>query len=818
MKGTFTDLRCGFRMLTRRPLMSLVIITTFALGIGANGALVSLLYAIFLKPLAFGDPNQLVQLAHVYPEFNLQRAPISPRLYREYEERNRVFESLSASVSWQGHLSDDGETTSIQGALVSGNFFRTLKISAEIGRTFVDEEDVPGNHRVVVISHKLWRERFARSRSIIGEPIRINGESMEILGVMPRGFKMTRQSDFWIPLAFTPEQRPSLMPEMEPHVEYLEVIGRLKPGINFTGAQSALAALGDELRSKFFSEDSRWRINAIPLHEALITMRAEFRPSIMLVAISTAVVLMVIFANIAGFQLARSIERSGEWAMRIALGSGYTRIVRQSLIESAMLATVGGIFGLLVASWIRQLAVYRIPREWTESLPGWQQLAPLDSVTVMAIIGYTVVISCLLGLLPLLRIGRHQLAKQIGCCRTKSSDQLSTCWHRWMVVSQVALTLVLMSTTALLLRSFLSAIKSDPGFDSASVLTAQLNLPKSRYDSKAKVRAFYQAVEDRLMALPGVTAGGLATVIPLIGSAPTTLFSVLHRPHVAESRPHGMLNPVSPGYLKAMGIPILQGRPFHRADDNTTTPVAIVDEKMAQLLWPHESPIGKQVMVSGFEDGVQRTVIGVVRHIKQTGLDRPSKFLCYVPHSQLSLPTSSMYMAMRVTENPAVISRDLRRIISDIDPYQSIAQVHTMDDIANRSLGTRRLVLVLVLTFAGITLGLALLGIVGMIYHTVTQRTRELGIRMAIGATRTSLLTKVIFQGVQWVIIGILVGLAGALAAARSLAVHLFGIRAIDPQTLATVSAAILVSAIIACCPPALRILRINPSNALRHY
>lgn len=804
------DLRYSFRTFIKSPGFTAVAVIALGLGIGANTAIFSVVNALLLKPLPYKDADRLVLIWHAYPKLNLDQASISAPSYIEYRDMTSSFEQVATATEWNVNLTGGGEPERLQGARISYNLFSTLGVQPFQGRSFLAEEDQPGRNNVVVLSYGLWQRRFGGDPKIVGQTITLDGSSYDVLGVMPAGFVFMIEVDLFTPIAFTPEQ----LAATNHGNEYLIGVARLKPGVTFAQASADLESVADQLRPQFYGPN--WGITLVPLREQLV---GSFRSALLILLGAVGCVLLIACANVANLLLARASSRQKEIAVRTALGASRMRIVRQLLTESVLLASLGGAFGLLLAFVGIRALVLGVPEDITGFIVGWKDIN-LSAPVLAFTLGVSMLTGVVFGLVPALRASRPDLnesLKEGG--RGGTEGRRNNLVRASLVVVEVAVALVLLIGAGLLIRSFVRLQQVSPGFNPSNVLTMQLSLPRSKYGEKPQLAAFFQQVVERVQNLPGVSSAAVGNNIPMGNQGWNSSFAI-EGLQVApgEPSPHGDPHMITTDYFKTMGIPLFRGRYFTDADSKDSLPVAIIDETLAEQYWPDEDPIGRRL--AAFFDGPRgqlnwRQIVGVVGHVKQYGLDGKTKVQYYFPQSQS--PQRDTYLLVRTAgEQPNMISA-IRGAIDSVDRDQPIYRVMKMEDIVANSALQRRVSMFLLGIFAAVALVLAAVGIYGVMAYSVTQRTHEIGIRMALGAQQRNVLGLVVRHGMVMTLIGVGLGLGGAFAVTRVMASLLFGVSAHDPLTFVGIPLLLGAVALLACFVPARRATKVDPMIALRY-
>jgi predicted permease len=811
METLFQDLRYGIRAMFKDPGFTAVAVIALALGIGATTSIFSVVDAVLLRPLPYKSPEQLVMLWHNYPELNLPDATISVPSYYEYRDMPNSFEQVATQTGWSVNLTGTGEPERIRGARVSANLFPTLGVEPARGRGFLDEEDQPGRNRVVVMSHGLWQRRFGGDPNILGQTITLNGNSYTVVGVMPAGFVFRQDFELWTPIAFTNEDKAA-----ENHgSEFLEVVARMKPGVTLDQARAEMDSIANQLRPQFY-QDSSWGIVVNSLREQIV---GNIKPALMVLLKAVACVLLIACANVANLLLARASARQKEVAIRTALGASRARLVRQMLTESVLLSAVGGALGLLLA----YLGVKFLMLGAVQAIFGintnWMRIGINGPV-----LGFTMAVSLLtgitFGIVPALQASKPDLnesLKEGG--RGGSEGGRRNRLRSILVVFEVATALVLLIGAGLLIRSFLRILDVNPGFNPRNVISIAMSLPRSKYAENHQVAAFYEQALQQVKAIPGAQHAAFGTNLPMSGDNSSASYAIEGRPAgPGESSPHGDPRMITPDYFITMGVPLLKGRYFTEQDSKDSVPVTIIDDVLAERYFPDENPIGKRIAAffEGSPDKPRwREIVGVVGHVKHYGLDGKTKEQYYFPQTQS--PTRFMYLLVRSENEPTSLVPAIREAIRAVDKDQPIFRVTTMEEIVSNSLAQRRLSMFLLVVFAAVALLLAAVGIYGVMSYAVTQRTREIGIRMALGAQTGDVLKMVVRQGMIVTFAGVGVGVVVAFLATQVMSSLLFGVSAHDPVTFAAIPAILAGVALGASFVPARRATKVDPMIALRH-
>ena len=800
------DVRYALRGLRRTPGFTAVVVLTLALGIGANTAVFSVVNAVLLRPLPYREPERLVTIEHYYPSLNGLQAPVSAAGFADYRDRTRIFDGVAVESPWRPTLTGRSEPERLAGARVSGQYFSTLGVGAAIGRTLRPDEDEAGRNRVVVVSDGFWRRVLAGSPSAVGgTTLLLDGEQYDVVGVMPPGFRdfYFRDAELWTPLALSPEQLTSGFTN-----EWLQLTARLKPAVTPERAGAELAAFAEQLkrdRPDAYMPD--WTLRTTTLTER---GTGRLRPTLLVLLGAVGFVLLIGCANVANLLLARASGRTGEVAVRTALGADRWQVVRPLFAESMVLALVGGAAGLLLA----ELGVRAFAKLDPASVPGARDLR-VDGVVMAFTLLVSLVTGALFGLAPVLQTWRTNFSGGLReGARGASADRAGRDVRRALVVAEIALALTLLVGAGLMIKSVSRLQGISPGFEPRNVLTLRVDLPATRFRSDTQQVAFFDELLPRVAALPGVRAVGANTSLPF-GGGTTRSFQV-EGLEMTEGQPEpwGDFRVVSPGYFAALRVPLLRGREFTPRDDAGAPRVAVVDEELARRYWPAADPIGKRVGFSQGDSTMWMQVVGVVGHVKQEGLDADPRVQLYLPYPQEGV--STMELAVRTAGEPTALLGARRSAVRSVDAEIPISRVRTMEQRIEASVGQRRLSMLLLTVFSAIALALASIGIYGVMAYSVAQRSRELGVRIALGATRRGVLTMVLRQGMALVLGGVAVGLLAAWALSRLLASQLYGVPPTDAATFGTVALLLAGVAALATTLPAVRATRVDPVTALR--
>jgi putative ABC transport system permease protein len=798
------DLQYGARMLLKQPGFTVVAVLTLALGIGANSALFSVVNAVLLRPLPYQHPERLFKVNRVDVKRPRLGARTSPLNFLDWRSQNQTFEYLGGYTDASAfNLSGGAEPERVAGAMVSDTLFPALGIKPILGRNFLPEEDRMGGNNAVILSHQLWTRRFGDDRNILGQTLTLDSRIYTIVGVMPRGFDFpSKETLLWVPYGFVYEDggRGNF---------FVEVIGKIKAGITREQAQADMEAIAARLEQTYPETNADSSIALVPLHEQVT---GKIRRTLLLLLGAVGFVLLIACANVANLLLSRAAARQKEMAIRSALGANRFRIVRQLLSESLLLSLLGGACGLLIAYGSVQLLVAISP----EDIPRLAEVG-IDG----RILGFTFALALLTGLLfglaPALQASKPDLnetLKEGG----RSSSGGSSLLRSSLVVAEIALSLVLLIGAGLLARSFEHLLSVNPGFETERILTFDMTLPWAKYDRERSGQFFQQALE-RLQALPGAQSVGATTALPLSKDNNARYFTIEGRPGNSP-RDYTISNhrQVSLSYFQTLGIRLLKGRHLSEQDFTGTAPVVIINQAFARAFFPGQDAIGKRLKMGETSDSPfpWMTVAGIVGDVKHTSLEADARPEIYRPFLRNRDAERKMTFAVRTTQNPAELVAAIRQQIQTLDRDQPIANVATMEQLFDQSVARRRFSLLLLGIFAVTALILASVGIYGVISYTVTQSTREIGIRMALGAEPRDVLKLVVGQGLVLTLIGVAAGAAGAFGLTRLMANLLFDVTPTDPLTFIIVSVLLAAVALFACYIPARRAAKVDPMVALR--
>ena len=803
------DVRYGARMLRKAPGFTAVAVLTLALGIGANTAIFSLVSGVLLRPLPYRDPARLVT---IWEKDDLGHPGNTTfATYTDWKAMSKSFEELALYSSWQPTLTGSSDPEQLSGLRVTNNYFRTLGIRPALGRDFRSEEDTPSSNKVVILGHGLWERRFNSDPNIVGKTISLNTVSYVVAGVLPANFQSLMSMDprgsaveIWRVLGYDASQ-----PWACRTCHHLVAIGRLRPGVALAQANAEMGTISAALWKAYPKDYSASGVVLTPLREQLL---GPVSTTLYVLLAAVTLVLLVACANLANLLLARATRRDREIAVRTALGAAPGRIVRQLLTENCLLALLGATVGLMPAYWTPKL----LAALGTGDLPRLAEVR-VDGRVLLFTLVLALLTGVVSGMAPAFRLSNPNLHDSLKEGARGSSGWAGSRMRSLLVVSEVTLSLTLLIGASLLLRTLTQVLNVAPGFDVSHVLTMRTSVLGQKYADNNNLRQFYVQAVERVRALPGVEAAGVVSEIPLGGNMDQYGFHAEGKLNAnPELDPSAVRYCVSPGYRSTMGIPLLRGRDLAESDTAEQPQVVLINEAAARQVWPGEDPLGKRVKIGGV-DQPWWTVVGVVGDVHQNGLDLAPTMQFYVPHAQWPFPDSDMIFAIRTAGPPEAMAGAGRQTIRSLDPNQPISRVMPLEDYVGLSVQGRRFSLVLLGAFAAIAFLLSVVGIYGVTAYTVTQRTREIGIRMALGAQRRDMVMLVLRQGLLAVLGGVALGIAISAVLTRFLASMLFEVKPLDPATFMLVPVLLVGVAVLACWLPARRAMLVDPVVALHH-
>ena len=803
------DLRYGFRALLRNPGFSVVAILALALGIGPNSAIFTMVNAVLLKPLPMPEPNRVVMIWQTLLKSGFDQMPVSAADYIDWKQQARSFEAMSAAFAipeYGLNISGAGEPERVSAATCSKEFLPALGIKPVVGRNFLPDEDRPGGPPVVFISHALWQRKFRSDPSMVGRTLTVDGVPRTVVGVVPHELGEMVAADLWLPTAINPN-------DAERGNHNYGIVARLKPGVTMQQARAEMMLIARRLEQQYPKTNTGWGVTLFPMAEMYT---GRIRPVLLVLLGAVGLLLLIACANLANLLLARAATREREIAIRGALGAGRLRIIRQLLTESLVLALSGGALGMLLGAWSVRLLRGVVP----DMFPLMQHMS-MDARVLAFTAGLSILTGVLFGLVPAWKAARADinttLKESAGRSESAGGSQRI---RSALLASEVALAVLLSVSAGLLLRSFMRVMEINPGVRTANILTMNLSLPEVKYDTPLKRANFFKTLVERVDALQGVRSSGAVMFPPLRVSilsfrVGVNSFVIQGRPPVPEDqRPPADYRPATPGYFNTMGIALKQGRLFDQHDDTNAKRVALVNEALVRKHFAHENPLGQHIMM-GNSVNTLIEIVGVVADAKLYGLDAPVEPAVYVPHMQS--PPDIMGLVVRTEGDAGTVAAAVRREVLKLDPEQPISNVRTIEKVLSDSLMLRRVSMLMLMVFAGLALTLATLGIYGLTAYSVSRRTHEIGLRVALGASQPEILRLVVGRGLVISAIGAIIGLAAAFQLTRALAGMLYGVTATDPLVFAGVPLLLIVVSVLASYVPARKAAKIDPLVALRY-
>lgn len=811
------DLRYAIRTLRNKPGFTLIAILTLALGIGANTAIFSVVNAVVLRPLPYAEPDRLMTLWETMPGSD-QRS-VAPGNFVDWRTQNKTFQDMAATFYANFNLTSDGEPDRIDGATITSNLMSVLGASAQLGRTFQPDDDEHQDRSVALISDGLWKRRFGADQSVVGRSITIDETPHTIVGVMSRGFQFPARSDLWVlgrNRGAVPASLISQLPTNdwvhERDAHFIRVIGRLRPGVTLSQAQSDIAGITRRMEQEFPQSNGGLGSNVVPLHAQVV---GDVRGMLFILLGAVGFVLLIACTNVANLMLARATQRDREIAIRTAVGASRLRLIRQLLTESLLLSIVGGLAGLMVSIWA--VAVF------VKLSPG--DIPRLDEASVdLRLLGFTLLVSLLtgvgFGLLPAFQATRTNLNSALKEGGTKASEGRHRRGARnVLVVTEIALAQVLLVGAALLAISYVRVTQIDPGFNPNRVLTAKIAPAAKKYPDPKSRSTFYATVLEHLQGLPGVESAGMVMSLPLTGSSMNRGFRVEGRPvPKADENVTMDFQIVSPGYFSTLEIPIKRGRGLSAADTETSEHVIVINDTMARRYWPNEDPVGRRMGIGeSSKDTSWRTIVGVVGDNRHASLSEPPVPTAFIAYRQDLESWPRMGFVIKAKTDAASLTSAVRKELAAIDPAQPVYAIEPLENLLHASVAQRRFIMMLLGSLSAIALTLAMVGVYGVISFSVSERTQEIGIRMALGARAADVLRMVLGQGIRITLVGILIGVAAAFALTRLLSSLLFAVSATDLRTFSIVAGLLAAVALLACYIPARRATKVDPLVALRY-
>jgi putative ABC transport system permease protein len=786
-------------MMIKNPGFTLVAALTLALGIGANSAIFSVVNAVLLRPLQFKEPQRLVRIWEKLPQGGT--GSVSPPNLKDWREQNDVLAGIAAYSTINFNLQNQESPERVPGAIVSADFFEVLGMAPILGRTLRAGEDQLGAHRVVVLSHQLWQRNYGGDPRIVGNQIQVNGENFTVVGVMGPTFMFpSKLTGLWTPLTLTPERTANR------GSHFLNAIARLKPGVSLEQAQQQMSAIARRIEQQYPENQTGRGILLGALQEVMVR---NVRPALLVLLSAVGFVLLIACTNVANLLLARATARRREIGIRLALGAGRFRLMRQFLTESLLLSILGGALGLLLAKWGVNVLVAMA----ADSLPRASEVG-LDA----RVIGFTLLLSLLtgviFGLAPAIQSSKVDVQTTLKEGGSAGESRQSNWLRSLLVVSEVAAAFVLLAGAGLMIKSFFNLQRVDAGLRPENVLTMGITLPDSKYPTSESTAPFFQRLLERVSTLPGVQSAGVINLLPLQQWGWNGDFQIEGQaPFPPGQAPIVEYRTVSPNYFRTMGIPLVAGRFLNDQDNERSERVILINQTFAQRHFPNQSPIGRRIN-AGIDGWM--TIVGVVADVKQAGLTDSVRVEFYAPHAQVQI-SNSMSLVVRASSDPSSLVAAIRRETQALDPAQPVYNVKSMETVIAESVSDRRFNMVLLGVFSGLALLLAIVGIYSVMSYTVTQSTREIGIRMALGAQSRDVLKLVVGHGAALSAIGLGIGLIAAFALTRLMTGLLFGVGATDPLTFGLIALLLMIVTILACYLPARRAIRIAPVIALRY-
>jgi putative ABC transport system permease protein len=810
MDNLLQDLRYGLRMLLKTPGSTAVGVIALMLGIGANSTIFTVINAILLRSLPYADADHSVVVFENKLDKGMRRQLISPLDFEGYRDRNHSFDGIAAVRNQPFILTGRDLPERIEGASVSPSVFQILGMQPVLGRRFAPNEDQPRENDRVIIGEGTWRRRFAADPNILGSTMTLDGKSYTVVGVAPANFHLVESaSELWVP--YTPD--PNELTPSQQGLHTLQILAHLKPGVNQHQAEADMQAIARQSAADNPKYKSGYGAEVIPLREEVV---GDIGPTLWTLSAAVIFVLLIACTNVANLLLARAGTREKEIAVRSSLGANATRIVQQMLTESVLLALMGGTLGLLLAYWATAAIVKFAPA----SIPRIQEISVDWRVLVFTLL-ISMATGVVFGLAPALSALQPDLNSALrGSGRSNTSSLSQSRMRDVMVVSEMACCVALLSVAGLLIRSFARLERVDPGFRADHVLTMQIALPPTQY-SGLKIAQFYTALLDRVRSLPRVQAAGVCRFLPLSGTDISLNFRIEGEPSSSVAdQPRAKFRAASAGYFAAIGTPLVRGRLIDSTDGEHTPKVVVINQAAVQRYWPNQDPIGKRI-VSGTDKNVWSTVVGVVGDVKHAGLDietSPETYYQYlqVPEDAMSVAESTMFLVIRTSSDPLALVPSIRSEVRGLDTNQPIFNVRTMQQVVDSSIAQPRFRMMLLAVFAALALLLAAIGLFGVMAYSVTQRTNELGVRTALGASPFELGSLVVGHGIRMTAIGVALGLVFATLGSWIVSRFLFGIRALDLMSFGAACLLTIVVAILASAVPAIRASRVAPAVALR--
>ena len=802
METLFQDLRYGMRMLRKHPGFTAVAVLTLALSIGANTAIFSVVNSVLLRPLNFFEPERLFVIKETNPQQNSDQIELSYPNLLDLQSQSKSFEEIAAYGFVSAIMSRGDGPVRVSAMPVSANIFPMLRATAAEGRTFLPEEDKPGGNPVVVVSNGFARRYFG-NESAVGKSLTLNDKAYTVVGVMRPDFRLPDETmDVWMPVG--PDTDQPFLRNRAVHVLY--GLARLKSGVSQGQAAAELATIFNRIQLQHPGEDAGHTAKVTPLRDAMV---GQAKPALLVLLGAVAFVLLIACANVANLLLARAAARQKEMAIRKALGAGRWRVIRQLLTESLLVSVMGGALVILIAVWGMRYLVAQLPA-W---FPHVTDIG-VDGSVLLFSAALTLLTGVAFGLAPAFQSARGDVNESLKEGGKASIGLGRSRLRQALVVAEISLSLVLLIGAGLMIKSFWRLTNVNPGFQSDHLLTMNVSLPERGYTS-ARVIYFYQQIPQKLSTLPGVKAVSAVNLLPISGGEAHGELTIESRPFAPGEAPGVSYRRILPNYFRVMGVPLLQGRDFDDRDTGGKPDVVIINQKMARRYWPDADAVGKRIKVGPTEGEPWLTVVGVVGDVNHAGLDAEPDLATYEPHGKR--PWSEMSLLVRTNSDPLATASSVQSLLKSMEKEILVEKVNSMEQRLYLSVAPQRLNLILLATFGLVALMLAAIGIYGVMAYTVSQRTREIGIRMALGARTEDVLKLVVRNGMSLALVGALVGLAGSYGLTRLMRSLLFGVTPTDPMTFSVVTASLLLVAFLACYLPARRATKVDPLIALRY-
>jgi putative ABC transport system permease protein len=797
MESIFTDVRYGLRGLSKRPVFTAIALLTLALGIGVNTAIFSVVNAVLLRPLPYESPGQLVRLWSDRSGARTDQNEFSPAEITDFRDQLTTFEAVGLfDIGLSANLTGGTQPERVNGSEASPELFDVLRVRPVLGRTFLPEETEVKQSKVMLISEGLWRRRFGADPNLAGRMVQLDGESFTVVGVLPQSFKFPEKVDLWLPFSFTAEEW-----KTDRQHSYVQAVGRLKPGATVDQAKADVETIRQRLAPSFSASRQNWGITLVPMHEQVV---GKIGATLWILFGAVGLVLLIACVNVANLLLARTADRQKELAIRVALGASRGRVIRQLLFESVWLALLGGGAGVLLALWITRF----FSTSLLDSLPRAEEVA-VDGWVLLFTLAASLLTAFIFGLAPALQGSNPNVNEALKDTGQRSATGSRRGLKNLLVVSEIALSLVLLVGAGLLVKSFLHVQNVKAGFDARNVLTMEVTLPRIQYPKTAEQSAFVEQALQRIQGLPGVKSAAATINLPLVGTWAMGYAVVGHQNQPKQVADNSN---ITPQYFQTMGIPVVQGRDFSSSDSEGSQPVIIINEAFARRHFANENPLGQVINA-----GQKRVVVGVVGDVKPRGLELESRPQIYLPYAQKPTIASFLTFTIRTEQEPLSLAAAVQQQIESLDKNLPVANIRTMDQIVSMSLEQRRLIMTLFSGFAVIAVLLAAIGVYGVVSYSVTQRTRELGIRVALGAQWSDVLRLILKQGMVLAAIGVVVGVSAALLLTRLMRSLLFQVGATDSGTFLLTAAGLMAVVLLACYIPARRATKVDPLEALRY-